>query len=178
MKRNSQKTSVGQLIMQRKFCLANEFLSPLAKIIQEGFAHRAKQGKRLTPRNLALGHAIKYAIKGEFPNFHIDPALVLLSDGPIREITILKVRRMGSSVSVNFDGGALTKMNHDDEIQLIAYHLEDRVAIRSHRTVNRSMKLISLSLPDYLLDAQLYLYILVCDRDGVCYARSQYAGVV
>ncbi|OOG16335.1 hypothetical protein BWD42_21610 [Sphingobacterium sp. CZ-UAM] len=181
MKHITQKTSVGRLIMQRKFCLANEFLSPLGKIIQEGFAHRAKQGKgkRLIPRNLALAHTIRYAVKGDFPNLFIDPALILLSDGHVKEINIRKTQRMGSNVSVSFDGGTLTKMNHDDEIQLVAYHVEGRVAVRSHRTVNRSKKLISLSLPDYLMQVQqLHLYILVCDRDGICYSRSQYVGVV
>lgn len=180
MKRNTQKTSIGRLVTQRKFCLANEFLSPLGKIIQEGFAHRAKQGKgkRLVPRNLALAHAIKYAVKGEFPNFYIDPALILVSDGPLKEISVRRAQRIGSHLSVSFDGGALTKMNHDDEIQLIAYDVVGRVAIRSLRTVNRSKKLISLQLPDYLLHTPLQIYVLLCDRDGVCYSRSQYVGVV
>ena len=179
MNQRNQNKPVGQLLTQHRFYLANQFLYPLASIIKEGFGQRVRQAKkRLTARNLAMAHAIKYAIKGEYPDLFVDPALILLSDGPVRGITVGHITRDTAMLRVDFDGGEITRINHDDEVMLLAYDQEGRVAVRNETLVTRSASRVLLELPDYMQEARLHLYVLLRDRDRTQYSRSQYLGSV
>lgn len=180
MNKKNQNKPLGQQVMQHKFYLANQFLYPLALIIKEGFSQRVRQAKKkLTARNLALGHAIKYAIGGEYPDLYIDPALVLLSDGPTQPITVDQVSRDGAILRVYFNGGKITATNHDDEVMLLAYDQKGQVAVRNEELAVRSVSSLMLELPDYMRQvSRLDVYVIVRNRDRIRYARSQYVGVV
>jgi len=179
MNQRNQNKALGQLLTQRRFYLANQFLYPLASIIKEGFGQRVRQAKkRLTARNLAMAHAIKYAIKGEYPDLFVDPALVLLSDGPIQGIRVDHIARDTAMLRLDFDGGEITTTNHDDELLLLAYDQKGRVAVRNENRVIRSASAMLLELPDYMQGVMLDLYVLVRDRDRIQYSRSQYLGTV
>lgn len=179
MNQKNQNKPMGQLLTQRRFYLANQFLYPLASIIKEGFGQRVRQAKkRLTARNLAMAHAIRYAIKGEYPDLFVDPALVLLSDGPVRGITVDHITRDTAMLQVDFDGGEITTINHDDEVLLLAYDQKGQVAVRNEKPVIRSASAMVLKLPDYMQEVKLDLYVLLRDRDGIRYSRSQYLGSV
>ncbi len=179
MNQRNQNKPLGQLLTQHRFYLANQFLYPLASIIKEGFGQRVRQAKkRLTARNLAMAHAIKYAIKGEYPDLFVDPALILLSDGPVRGITVGLITRDTAMLQVDFDGGEITSVNHDDEVLLLAYDQKGQVAVRNEKPVIRSASAMVLELPDYMWEVRLDLYVLVRNRDGIQYSRSQYLGSV
>lgn len=179
MNQRNQNKPLGQLLTQRRFYLANQFLYPLAPIIKEGFGQRVRQAKkRLTARNLAMAHAVKYAVKGEYPDLFVDPALVLLSDGPIQGIRVDHIARDTAMLQVDFDGGEITSTNHDDELLLLAYDQKGRAAICNDHRVIRSASAIVLRLPDYMREVRLDLYVLLRDRDRIRYSRSQYLGTV
>jgi len=179
MNQRNQNKPLGQLLTQRKFYLANQFLYPLASIIKEGFSQRVRQAKKsLTARNLAMAHAIKYAIKGEYPDLFVDPALILLSDGPVRGITVDHIARDTAMLRLDFNGSEITTINHDDEVLLLAYDQKGRVAVRNEKLVIRSASGMVLELPDYMQEVRLDLYVLLRDRDRIRYSRSQYLGSV
>lgn len=179
MNRKNQNKPLGQRVMQHKFYLANQFLYPLASVIKDGFSQRVRQAKKkLTARNLALGHAIRYAVKGEYPDLYIDPALVLLSDGPTQTVTVGYMSRDGAMLRVDFNGGKITAINHDDEVLLLAYDQKGQVAVRNAEPVLRSVSSLILELPDYMRQVRLHLYVIVRNRDRIRYARSQYLGTV
>ena len=79
---------------------------------------------------------------------------------------------------LDFDGGEITAMNHDDELLLVAYDPIAGVAIRNEGLVTRSSSGLRLELPDYMQNVRLDVFILLRDRNRNRYSRSQYAGNV
>lgn len=180
MKKRKRNKTIGMLLTQQKFYLASQYLLPLASVLKEGFAqyvHREK-AKHLSARNLAMAHAVKYAVKGEYPELYIDPALILLSDGSVRGVRVENMTLNNNALWLDFDGGKITAMNHDDELLLVAYDPIAGVAIRNETLVTRSSSGIRLDLPDYMQNVRLDVFILVRDRNRNRYSRSQYAGNV
>ncbi|MGJ1334586.1 DUF6266 family protein [Sphingobacterium siyangense] len=180
MKKRKQKKTIGMLMTQQKFYLASQYLLPLASIIKEGFAQyvRREKAKHLSARNLAMAHAVKYAVKGEYPDQYIDPALILLSDGSVQGISVGSMALDDNGLWLDFDGGEITAMNHDDELLLVAYDPIAGVAIRNEALVTRSSSGLRLELPDYMQNVRLDVFILLRDRNRNRYSRSQYAGNV
>lgn len=166
------------LLTQQKFYLVSQYLKPLASVIKDGFAQcvRREKGRHLSARNLAMAHAIKYAVKGEYPEQYIDPALILLSDGSVQGISVENMALDDNGLRLDFDGGEITTMNHDDELLIVAYDPIAGVAIRNETLVTRSSSGLRLELPDYMQNVRLDVFILVRDRNRNRYSRSQYAG--
>lgn len=180
MKKKKQNKAIGALLTQQKFYLASQYLLPLASVIKDGFAQRVRRekGKHLSARNLAMAHAVKFAVKGEYPTLHVDPALILLSDGPVEGVTVGNIALENNALWLQFDGGKITPLNHDDELLLVAYDPVARVAIRNETLVTRSNAGLMLELPDYMHNVGLDVFLLVRDRSGSRYSRSQYVGTV
>jgi hypothetical protein len=180
MKKRKQKKTIGMLMTQQKFYLASQYLLPLASVLKEGFAQyvRREKGKRLSARNLAMAHAVKYAVKGEYPEQYIDPALILLSDGSVQGISVKDITLENDALWLHFDGGEITPLNHDDELLLVAYDPIAGVAIRNEAVVTRSSSGLRLELPDYMQNVRLDVFVLVRDRNRNRYSRSQYVGRV
>ena len=165
---------------QQKFYLASQYLKPLASVIKDGFAQcvRREKGKYLSARNLAMAHAIKYAVKGEYPELYVDPAFILLSDGSVQGISVKDITLENDALWLHFDGGEITLLNHDDELLLVAYDQIAGVAIRNEALVTRSSSGLRLELPDYMQNVRLDVFVLVRDRNRSRYSRSQYVGRV
>ena len=180
MKKRKKSKTIGMLLTQQKFYLASQYLLPLASIIKEGFAQyvRREKAKHLSARNLAMAHAVKYAVKGKYPKQYIDPALILLSDGSVQGISVENMALDDNGLWLDFDGGEITAMNHDDELLLVAYDPIAGVAIRNEGLVTRSSSGLRLELPDYMQNVRLDVFILLRDRNRNRYSRSQYAGNV
>ncbi len=178
MKKRKRNKTIGMLLTQQKFYLASQYLLPLASVLKEGFAQyvRREKAKHVSARNLAMAHAVKYAVKGEYPELYIDPALILLSDGSVRGINIENMTLNNNALWLDFDGGKITAMNHDDELLLVVYDPIAGVAIRNETLVTRSSSGLRLELPDYMKNVRLDVFILVRDRSRNRYSRSQYVG--
>ncbi|QMV69742.1 hypothetical protein HS960_19720 [Sphingobacterium paramultivorum] len=180
MKKRKQNKTIGMLLTQQKFYLASQYLLPLASVLKEGFAQyvRREKGKHLSARNLAMAHAMKYAVKGDYPELYVDPAFILLSDGSVQGIKVEDIMLENDALRLDFDGGEITPLNHDDELLLVAYDPIAGVAIRNEMLVTRSSSGLRLELPDYMKNVRLDVFVLVRDRNRNRYSRSQYAGNV
>lgn len=180
MKKRKINKTIGMLLTQQKFYLASQYLKPLASVIKDGFAQcvRREKGKYLSARNLAMAHAIKYAVKGEYPELYVDPAFILLSDGSVQGINVEDITLENDALRLDFDGGEITPLNHDDELLLVAYDPIAGVAIRNEMLVTRSSSGLRLELPDYMRNVRLEVFVLVRDRNRNRYSRSQYVGNV
>src|SRR5690606_39638785 len=90
----------GRLIIQQRFKLASEFLAPVRKLIQRGFATQ-KKGK--TPFGRAMSYVLLRAMAGDYPDQYIDPAAVRLSEGVLRNPIRTEVMRQGRRVTVEVE---------------------------------------------------------------------------
>ncbi|MBL1407653.1 DUF6266 family protein [Sphingobacterium faecale] len=175
---NTKKASAEVHRIRTKFVLGNRFLAPLGPIVSKGFGMKAQQGKRKgwTPRNFALSHLLRFAVIGSYPDLRIDPAKVLLSDGNIEVPQDVGLESADQRLIVSFDTSRLTDFNHDDRVILVAYQIEDGVAIANTEQALRRDGRVELDVPEYLWQRELHLYLLLCDRAGTDYSRSMYLG--
>lgn len=177
MKKNRKnKKTPAQLAQQRRFALAVSFLRPLKAIIDEGFRFVAKRKKRfIYPFNLAMSQVLKVAIADISGGPSLDPEKAWLSDGNLPGVIVTDMVEEPRRILVQYVSGG-TFGAWDDHVKLIAYQVQEGVAIRSKSIALRSEKKAILDIPEALLGKELLLYILCHDRDGLRYARSQYLG--
>lgn len=178
MNQNNESKCTAVARTRIAFVVANRFLAPLGSIISKGFMKKAQERRRqrITPRNLALAHVMRFGIKGTCPDLHVDPAEVLLSDGYLPVPTAITMIREPNLVKVTYGTAGITAFNHDDAVLLVGYEVNDGVAVCSNPPALRRSGKAELVIPEYLTDKELHLYLLVCDREGVNYSRSVYMG--
>ncbi|WP_454881492.1 DUF6266 family protein [Sphingobacterium detergens] len=173
--RKNKKTP-AQLAQQRRFALAVSFLSPLKDIIDEGFKFVAKRKKRfIYPFNLAMSQVLKVAISDISGVPSLDPEKAWLSDGNLPSVSVGDVTHENSRLTVQYFGEA-TFGSWDDRVRLIAYQVEEGVALGSQVPALRRDNVVTIEIPENLLGKDILLYLLCHERDGLRYARSQYLG--
>jgi len=167
----------GRLIIQQRFKLASEFLAPVRKLIQRGFATQ-KKGK--TPFGRAMSYVLLRAIAGDYPDQYIDPAAVRLSEGVLRNPIRTDVAREGRRITVE-----VASLEHDpegvneawdDRLILCAYSPELRVAGINEEKRLREDRSVALELPPLLEDKPVHLYLMVHDRKERKWSNSKYLG--
>lgn len=167
----------GRLIIQQRFKLASEFLAPVRKLIQRGFATQ-KKGK--TPFGRAMSYVLLRAVGGNYPDQYVDPAAVRLSEGVLLNPIRTEVTRQGRMVTVdveslgdNPEGGSEA---WDDRLILCAYHPDLRVAGINEEKRLREDGSVALELPPLLEDKPVHLYLMVHDRKERKWSNSKYLG--
>jgi len=167
----------GRLIIQQRFKLASEFLAPVRKLIQRGFATQ-KKGK--TPFGRAMSYVLLRAIAGDYPDQYIDPAAVRLSEGVLRNPIRTEVTREGRRVTVEVaslaDDPEGANEAWDDRLILCAYSPELRVAGINEEKRLREDGSVALELPPLLEDKPVHLYLMVHDRKERKWSNSKYLG--
>jgi len=78
----STKPATEKQRQQRsKFMLVMAFLGPIKEIIRIGFKGQEKQ--RASGFNLAVQHALNFAVIGDYPNYSIDRSKILMAKGTL-----------------------------------------------------------------------------------------------
>jgi len=177
MKRTRKnKKTAAQLAQQKRFALAVSFLSPLKEIIAEGFKAVARRKKRFVyPFNLAMSQVLRVAITDTSGEPTIDPEKVWLSDGNLPGLIVKDILKENARLTVHFVNRS-DFSSWDDHVKMIAYQVDEGVAIRSRELALRHQERVVIDIPPSLLERPLLLYLTCHDRDGIKYARSQYLG--
>ncbi|WP_188506369.1 DUF6266 family protein [Parapedobacter pyrenivorans] len=167
----------GRLAIQQRFKVASEFLTPVRKLIHRGFATRMK-GK--TPFGRAMSYVLLRAVAGNYPDQYVDPAMVRLSEGVLRNPIRTAVTRQGRTITVEAVslGGNPVGVNEawDDQLILCAYHPELRVAGINDEKRLREDGSVTLELPPLLQDRPVHLYLMAHDRHERKWSNSCYLG--
>lgn len=167
----------GRLAVRQRFKLASEFLVPLRRLIDRGFATKRK-GKTAFGR--AMSYLLLRAVAGEYPNQFIDPQAARLSEGVLHNPFKVEVVRQGALVTVATESGIgrddFANESWDDELVVCAYHPELRVAGVNEAPCTREERTVSLQLPPLLADKPVHLYLLVHDRAERKWSNSKYLG--
>ena len=167
----------GSLVIQQRFKLASEFLTPVRRLIHRGFATKRK-GK--TPFGRAMSYVLHRAVAGNYPHQYIDPAAIRLSEGVLQNPIQPDVTRRGRMVTVEVlsMGDNLEGMNEawDDRLILCAYNPELRVAGINEEKRLREDGSVALELPPLLENKPVHLYLMVHDRNERKWSNSKYLG--
>lgn len=151
------------------------FLAPLNGLLKRGFADRAKR-KRSFATSLALGHVLHTAIKLVDGRPQVDPARVLLSEGSLTPVRIDQINRYPDRIEVLHDWFRSDFVAGDDRVTLCAYQVEKGYAFANEQLWKRQEGRVIVPIPDDFQADGLYLYLMIADRRGHKYGRSQYLG--
>lgn len=167
----------GRLAVRQRFKLAAEFLMPLRRLIDRGFATKMK-GKTAFGR--AMSYLLLRAVAGKYPNQYIDPAAARLSEGVLHNPSGTEVTRQGALVTVVTESrigrNDFANESWDDQLIVCAYHPGERVAGINEVPCTREERTVTLQLPPRLADKPVHLYLLVHDRAGRRWSNSEYLG--
>lgn len=169
----------GRLTVRQRFKLASEFLTPVRRLIDRGFATKRK-GKTAFGR--AMSYLLLRAVAGEYPNQYVCPEAVRLSEGVLMNPIKVEVVRQGQWITLETtswsDDADLYNQSWDDQLVVCAYHPGERVAGINETPCTREERTVSLQLPPLLADKPVHLYLMVHDRAERRWSNSKYLGEV
>ncbi len=174
----SKKPATPQQLAQRaKFALAVNFLRSIKPLLNLGFSDK-QQGKQ-TGYNRALQAMIKQAIAGEYPDFTIDYAEVVLAQGGLGIPTSAMLQQT-SPAEVTLSWEALTNKYTsfaDDELVAVIYNVSKRF-MNVYDGAERSAESLDIAMPASFIGDELVAWAFMVNRDGEKTSDSVFAGTV
>lgn len=167
--------SLAQERVRAAFKVGVAFLVPLNGLVKKGFAEMAKRKKSLAA-GLALGYALQVAIKYEAGGPVVDPALIRLSDGTIHGINRWELLRHTDRIELTHNEYSSILFGADDRLILCAYQVEKGYAFVNEQIWQRREGKVIVPIPEGFRDDGFHLYLLLSDRKGLKYSRSDYLG--
>ncbi|TCC96987.1 DUF6266 family protein [Pedobacter hiemivivus] len=162
-----------ELVNRAKFATSQIWLQPLIEFLRVGFQGYAETYEGFVA---AKSYNSKHALKGENPDFYIDPKLALLSFGDMDQSEKASaVSESPGTVTFEWDGGRLV---YDDRAMFVAYDIEKGKACFDTAAVKRSKKTGTFEIgPDYS-GKTVHVYLAFVSEDRKRRSNSQYLGAV
>lgn len=151
------------------------FLVPINGLLKKGWADRARRKKSL-PVSLALGHVLHTAIKLVDGQPQVDPSKVLLSEGTLAPVRLDQINRYPDRIEVLHHWFRPDFIAGDDSLILCAYQVDKGYAFVNGQLWKRQEGRVIVPIPDGFQADGLYLYLMITDRNGHKFGRSQYLG--
>jgi hypothetical protein len=169
------KRSNAQLAQQAKFALASEFLQGTKDLLAIGFGN-FKTGP--TGANKALGHMLKKAITGTYPDFRINYIKVLVSKGTLLNAFDAKASASAKeAISFSWTNNAITSnADENDQVLMAAYCPEFNCTVYRIGAA-RSTGSDALQMPGFS-GRVVHTWVSFISADGEDIATSLYTGEV
>lgn len=166
----------AQLAQRAKLKLANKGLSPLNKVIRQGYKEDSTAYRTL------VGKIIRELIVGEYPDFSIDYSKIQIAKGRmlLPEHVTATFNPDTRRVSFNWDTQlpAASKWNKADDIVHIAFlHQPTLEVIKLPGIVNRSHGLASFELPAEWQPAGIHCWFYLSSRYPEENSKSLYVKI-
>jgi len=174
----SKKPATPQQLAQRaKFALAVSFLRSIKPLLNLGFSDRL-QGRQ-TGYNRALQAMINRAIAGEYPDFTVDYAEVVLAQGGLAVPISLAAGQTGpGEVTLTWDPVTNKYTSFaDDELVAVVYNVSKRF-MNVYDGTERSAGSMAIQVPVSFAGDELVAWAFMVHRDGEKTSDSLFAGTV
>lgn len=176
-KPSKKPATLGQLAQRARFALAVNFLRSIKPLLNLGFSDKM-QGRK-TGYNRALQLMIGRAIAGEYPDYTVDYAEVMLAQGglapamsAVLEQTATGQLRLSWEPTTN----KYTSFA-DDEVVTVVYNVSKRF-MNVYDGTERSAGSVDISLPASFVGDELVAWAFMVHRDGEKTSDSVFAGTV
>ena len=124
--RRKRTASEAAIASRNKFAMAHNWLKPVLPFVRAGF-----KGYSATIEGFlaAKSYLLRNAFEGSGDNLVINPTLVKVSHGDLPLPGNITATRLGSKeVQFSWDTSDLNKDNRFDQVMLLAYNIEKRMA--------------------------------------------------
>lgn len=176
-KKRTKPFSEAQLAQQQRFGLMGEFLLPLKGLIEIGFANA--DASRATLFNLVMRENLTGAITGDYPEFEIDFAKVVLSQGSLLPPRGVSMAAAEGQVTISWNPALNAFSGHADDIAyLLVYNVEQGLFATTEVAVERSAGQAEVLVDDDFTGQTGHGWLFFSSRDGKQVSRTAYAGEV
>ncbi|WP_262247645.1 DUF6266 family protein [Parapedobacter soli] len=176
-KPSKKPASPAQLAQRAKFALAVSFLRSIKPLLNLGFSDKMR-GKQ-TGYNQALKVMIANAIVGEYPDFTIDYANVVLAQGGLNPApsAVLEQTAPGQlALSWEPITNKYTSFA-DDEAVVVVYNVSKRF-MNVYDGIERSVGSMDIAVPSSFEGDELVAWVFMVHRDGEKTSDSVFAGTL
>jgi len=163
-----------QMIQRSKFAVTINFLQPMTELLRAGWK---LYSNRKSPFNAAMAYTIAKAVAGDYPNYSIDPAKVLVSRGPLAPpVNAVATPATGA---VNFqwgDNSGSGAARQTDKALLAVLNPAKDDAVFIVAGAARSDSAQSVAIPHNWVGDMVEVYMGFISQDGRDIANSVYLG--
>lgn len=171
VKKNAKRSDT-QLAQQAKFSLARNFLQGMKDLLEIGFKTTAIG---LTGQNKALGHMLKKAITGTYPDFVIAYNKVLISEGTLLNAFDAKAVAAKETIQFSWTNNAGTSNAQASDTILMAAYCPEFNCTVYRIGADRSTGTDSLQMPGFS-GKVVHSWVSFISADGNEITTSLYTG--
>jgi len=166
--------TVGQMTQRTKFSTILDFLKPITPFLRVGFKlFTVKQ----TAFNSAMSYNLANAVLGEYPDFYVDSASVLVSRGNLTPVNNADASIQNGITKITWDdntGIGTAKAN--DKLLAVVYNLMKGEAVFEISGAERSAGTYEIAVPANWIGDKVEVYVGFVSFDGKEVANSVYLG--
>lgn len=123
--------------------------------------------------------AFKNAILGEYPDFSLDYAQLVFTDGALYQTGSATSEKSGSnSVKIDWDYSDMAGNNSTDLVNLIFFNEAADQAILKLAVVNRELATTTIELPAIWTGGKIHCWIYFTSPDNITNSTSQYIDMI
>ncbi len=170
----SKKPATQKQLEQRmRFGIALGFLTQIRDLVNT--TYKSQAGDHTTGMNMALQNVLNNAIVGTYPDLQIDPSLITLSKGSLKEMLDLTVVTDNTSLTLNwFVNLSKSSAFADDKLFVLVYHQGRNVFLEFEEIATRGEGTVTLTLPNQFVDEPIGVYAFFQQRDNSRFSPSVY----
>lgn len=156
-----------------KFGLVNTELAPLNEVFKKGY---------LSPdgRSMAISHALKNAIEGEFPDFTINFEHVQVAAGTLPGVQQISatVDEASDGVTVTWDTTVGFQGSEEDPVNLVFYNRETRLSFLYEHVADRQAGTLYRLLPEVWKGKAVHCWLYLSAKNRNVNSNSVYVGLL
>lgn len=173
--RKSRKPpSVRQQEIRAKMALVGSYLFPMKQIIYMGFAASYRVKSKTAAMNRAVAHALRHAVGGAFPDLHIIPGQVVLSQGGVVKLTGMEWNVLAGQLHVKWELRKKYGAFADDKVFILAYNAAAKNLEVGE--VAREAGYLVMDLHVASPGSVLHIYVCVSNWSEKEFSNSEYLG--
>ena len=162
-----------EIANRAKFGFVQQWLQPLTPFFRIGFKNYNPKFQGFTA---AKSYNSKNAVVGSYPDFQIDPALALVSYGPLDQSQTASVAsEEPMSITVRWSGGNTGSLQ---KVMILLYEIEAGSVLMDTSATWRVNEIFKWVLKPQHSGRKYHVYIAFVDSDMTHQSTSQYLGAV
>ena len=166
----------GQVSQRSKFALTMHYLKPMTAFLRTGwklYAHRQ------SPINAAMSYALANAVAGAYPNYEIDPSMILVSRGSLAPAVNANANNSGGSIDIAWDdNSSVSNAKETDKALVSIVNPTKGEAVTITAGEERMTGYQNIAIPADWSGSEVYVYLGFISEDGKEVANSMYLGAI
>ena len=129
--------------------------------------------------NRALSLAMKTSIIDEFPNFKLDYSMLLISNGNLEKLALLKIeRQIATAIRLEWNTEELMGVSTHDRVNLVLLDPAKKSVVFKQNCAIRSTGSIEVELPPIWKGLPIHGWVYLSSSVGKTFSISQYIGLI